>query len=478
MSLRRSQRATTSAAGGGAAADASTSGDAVTAAGSDAPPAVATPATTGRKQRAPPQDIGIPQLLLLGGGQAAAAGADAVDAAPLGVVGFTPDTLRAGCDFLRQADPSARQPIRAGTCCRLLHAGCARWHKFSTPLSPCPAELAPLIDALGPPDRLLRKGGNNFPTIAKAIVFQASSGWGGWAAMPAHRLLPPSAGGEHGPPSLCSAFPCSQQLATKAAATIYGRVLAACGCTDILTPQVRCLWLQSCLQRGCDAPWSRAAPVLGGACCSPFPACSSHAAPACRLCWQRPWRACVVPASPSARRELAVWGPAAACPRPARWWFPRFSAYIPPPATPQPPCCTPTHPPYHQQASYILDLAAHFADGRLSDARIEGLGEAALERELTAIKGIGVWTCQMVGAGWAGVLHASGWQGVLAVLCQRWRAGAHGLAPASQALHLHPHPDAARNVPPRLSRRAAHWRPGGAARHAAPVRPQGALPTP
>ncbi len=52
------------------------------------------------------------------------------------------------------------------------------------------AELAPLIDLHGVPERLLAKQGSTFATLAKSIIFQ--------------------------------------QLATKAAATIYGRVLAAC----------------------------------------------------------------------------------------------------------------------------------------------------------------------------------------------------------------------------------------------------------
>lgn len=60
------------------------------------------------------------------------------------------------------------------------------------------AELAPLIEQLGPPERLLAKRGSNFATLAKAIAFQ--------------------------------------QLSTLAAAKIYGRVLAACGCQDTLTP--------------------------------------------------------------------------------------------------------------------------------------------------------------------------------------------------------------------------------------------------
>ncbi|EFN54889.1 hypothetical protein CHLNCDRAFT_135007 [Chlorella variabilis] len=65
-------------------------------------------------------------------------------------------------------------------------------------------KLAPLIEQHGPPEHLLRKTGSNFATLAKAIAFQAS-----WGA----------------------------QLATNAAAAIYNRVLAACSCTDTLTPE-------------------------------------------------------------------------------------------------------------------------------------------------------------------------------------------------------------------------------------------------
>lgn len=60
-------------------------------------------------------------------------------------------------------------------------------------------KLAPLIEQHGPPEHLLRKTGSNFATLAKAIAFQ--------------------------------------QLATNAAAAIYNRVLAACSCTDTLTPE-------------------------------------------------------------------------------------------------------------------------------------------------------------------------------------------------------------------------------------------------
>lgn len=90
-----------------------------------------------RKQRNPPQDIGIPALLL-GQGADVAEAADAIDHLPLRAAGFTQQTLQAACDFLAEADP----------------------------------KLAPLIELHGPPDRLLAKKGSNFATLAKAIVFQ------------------------------------------------------------------------------------------------------------------------------------------------------------------------------------------------------------------------------------------------------------------------------------------------------------------
>ena len=62
--------------------------------------------------------------------------------------------------------------------------------------------LAPLIAQHGPPEWLLAKassGGQCFASLSKAIVFQ--------------------------------------QLATRAAAAIYARVLEACQCAELLTPQ-------------------------------------------------------------------------------------------------------------------------------------------------------------------------------------------------------------------------------------------------
>lgn len=43
------------------------------------------------------------------------------------------------------------------------------------PARALPAELAPIIAEHGVPERLLKKAGPNFPTLAKAIVFQAGS---------------------------------------------------------------------------------------------------------------------------------------------------------------------------------------------------------------------------------------------------------------------------------------------------------------
>lgn len=73
----------------------------------------------GAKRRLPPVDIGI-QELLLGRGMVVAGGkeglVEAVDRAPLGRVGFTPQTLQAACDFLAKADHSkSAQGIPQGT---------------------------------------------------------------------------------------------------------------------------------------------------------------------------------------------------------------------------------------------------------------------------------------------------------------------------------------------------------------------------
>lgn len=109
------------AKGAGAAAASSTD-DLLDA---DAPPAVPTPAAVGgRKTRQPPVDIGI-SALLLGGGALAAAAADSIDQAPLGSVGFTMESLRAGCDFLRKSDPSEWRD------CRVPEAYCKPYHALA-----------------------------------------------------------------------------------------------------------------------------------------------------------------------------------------------------------------------------------------------------------------------------------------------------------------------------------------------------------
>ncbi|KAL4437561.1 hypothetical protein ABPG77_003542 [Micractinium sp. CCAP 211/92] len=186
----------------------------------------ASPPPPPRKKRKAPQDIGIPGLLLGTGAEAA----EVIDRLPLREARFTRDSLQTACDLLATADP----------------------------------KLAPLIQQLGPPERLLGKGGSNFATLSKAIVFQ--------------------------------------QLATTAAAVIYGRVLAACSCTEWLSP------------------------------------------------------AAVLAAPTAALRQAGL---------------------------------------SERKVSYLQDLAAHFSDGRLSDARIAEMDEAALERALCQVRGIGLWTCHM-----------------------------------------------------------------------------------
>lgn len=48
-----------------------------------------------------------------------------------------------------------------------------------------------------------------------------------------------------------------------------------------------------------------------------------------------------------------------------------------------------------RKASYILDLANHFADGRLSEPLLESASDEEILSALTAVKGIGAWSCQM-----------------------------------------------------------------------------------
>lgn len=47
------------------------------------------------------------------------------------------------------------------------------------------------------------------------------------------------------------------------------------------------------------------------------------------------------------------------------------------------------------KASYVLDLAAHIADGRLIPDTLPKLSNEDVIKELTAVKGIGTWTAHM-----------------------------------------------------------------------------------
>lgn len=204
------------------------------------------------------------------------------------------------------------------------------------------------------------QAGPSFPTLAKAIVFQASTyllgreGWAG-AAWPlllsaAHvggavgmlgapsrlrrgtracvvRCLSPTVSPAPLPPP--STMP--QQLATRAAAKIYGRVLTTCGCSELLTPEA------------------------------------------------------LLAASAADLRSAGL---------------------------------------SERKALYLQDLARHFADGRLSDARIAG--------ERAAVWGMGVaaaarrppggWAApckgRRVGGGWPAP-RAGRWQGTAACHCFR-----------------------------------------------------------
>jgi DNA-3-methyladenine glycosylase II len=48
-----------------------------------------------------------------------------------------------------------------------------------------------------------------------------------------------------------------------------------------------------------------------------------------------------------------------------------------------------------QKAAYILDLAAHFHEGRLQPARLVRAADDDVIRQLTQVKGIGRWTAEM-----------------------------------------------------------------------------------
>ncbi len=47
------------------------------------------------------------------------------------------------------------------------------------------------------------------------------------------------------------------------------------------------------------------------------------------------------------------------------------------------------------KAAYVLDLAQHIADGTVQFDHFDSLSNEAVVAELTAVKGIGVWTAQM-----------------------------------------------------------------------------------
>jgi DNA-3-methyladenine glycosylase II len=49
----------------------------------------------------------------------------------------------------------------------------------------------------------------------------------------------------------------------------------------------------------------------------------------------------------------------------------------------------------HQKAGYLRDLASHFVDDPAVFNHLEKLDDAAVIKELTAVKGIGTWTAQM-----------------------------------------------------------------------------------
>lgn len=72
------------------------------------------------------------------------------------------------------------------------------------------AELAPLIEEFGPPERLLAKSTSCFRSLAKSILYQ--------------------------------------QLAGTAAAAIYSRFLAVCGVSTSCTIGAE-MWLAACTQR-------------------------------------------------------------------------------------------------------------------------------------------------------------------------------------------------------------------------------------
>ena len=48
-----------------------------------------------------------------------------------------------------------------------------------------------------------------------------------------------------------------------------------------------------------------------------------------------------------------------------------------------------------RKADYLQDLAGHFLDGRLSDGRLASSTDSNLRASLTAVRGVGPWTCDM-----------------------------------------------------------------------------------
>lgn len=205
---------------------------------------------------------GIPGLLLGQGAQVAdvAAAADAVDALPLGQAGFTPETLAAARDFLLKADPSeswrdcqrgrglllGREVVRVAlrdcmgalgqfTPLRRLHRAGAN-DCGARSAGPAAQKDRPKFPHAGQsnrvPGKCLPPGETAQPAPAINLWFSREM-----LIMAAPHLLrsPPPA------LTLSCARPHSstlpQQLATTAAAKIYGRVLTTCGCSELLTPE-------------------------------------------------------------------------------------------------------------------------------------------------------------------------------------------------------------------------------------------------
>lgn len=92
-----------------------------------------------------------------------------------------------------QATPPVPAPPRPGVLW-----GQAELQAACDALAAAEPRLRPLMEQHGLPVRLLRKGGSSFATLSKSICFQ--------------------------------------QVTTAAGAAIFGRLLAACGCAEVLTP--------------------------------------------------------------------------------------------------------------------------------------------------------------------------------------------------------------------------------------------------